>query len=92
MNGPTSAASGGGISSSTSVRIHPQRKLTKGVPYRVHIHVSGAAKPEFPLQPYIQAGWGDADVPVGTVVVPVHPSLVGDMNLKRACQLEEQKG
>lgn len=49
----------------------------------MHIHVSEAAKSTFPLEPYVQAGWGDADVEPGTVVIPVHPSQVSDMNLKR---------
>lgn len=61
--------------------------LTTGIPHRIHIAVSSAAKPVFPLEPYVQAGWGDAHVPMGTVVVPVHPSLIGDLNLKRELRI-----
>lgn len=55
----------------------------KSVLHRVHLGVSDTAKADWPLEPYVQTEWGSADVPPGTVVVPIHPSMVSDLNLKR---------
>ncbi|CAK9779956.1 hypothetical protein CC85DRAFT_158535 [Cutaneotrichosporon oleaginosum] len=55
----------------------------KSVRHRVHIGVSETAKPDWPLEPYVQTSYGTADVPPGTVVIPIHPSMVSDLNLKR---------
>ncbi|ORX39337.1 phosphatidylinositol-glycan biosynthesis class S protein [Kockovaella imperatae] len=53
-------------------------------PLRVHIKVSNRANTSFPLRPYVQAAevgsFGDNPRP-GTLVVPVHPSQVGDRHL-----------
>ncbi|WOO81447.1 GPI transamidase component PIG-S [Vanrija pseudolonga] len=49
---------------------------------RVHIAVSSAANASFPLEPYVSTAGSDS-LPDGTLVVPVHPGQVSDLNLKR---------
>ncbi len=56
------------------------------MPLRVHLRVWEHADTSFPLQPYVQApelGLMTSGIPAGTLVVPVHPSQVGDRFLKR---------
>ncbi|BEI84378.1 hypothetical protein CcaverHIS002_0409820 [Cutaneotrichosporon cavernicola] len=55
----------------------------KSASHRVHIEVSESAKADWPLEPYVQTSYGTADVQPGTVVIPIHPSMVSDLNLKR---------
>ncbi|TXT13700.1 hypothetical protein VHUM_01067 [Vanrija humicola] len=49
---------------------------------RVHIALDGAANTSFPLEPYVSTLAADS-VPSGALVIPVHPSQVSDLNLKR---------
>ncbi|GMK57143.1 hypothetical protein CspeluHIS016_0309830 [Cutaneotrichosporon spelunceum] len=55
----------------------------KSMQYRVHIDASESAKADWPLEPYVQTSYGTANVAPGTVVIPIHPSMVSDLNLKR---------
>lgn len=58
---------------------------------RVHIAVSSAANSSFPLEPYVSTPTSDK-LPDGTLVVPVHPGQVSDLNLKRGSNRERGRG
>ncbi|KAL7422966.1 GPI transamidase component [Cryptotrichosporon argae] len=52
-------------------------------PLRLHLQVDETAKTAFPLEPYIVSPTAISSVPAGTLVIPVHPSLISDRNLKQ---------
>ncbi|KAL1411135.1 GPI transamidase component [Vanrija albida] len=49
---------------------------------RVHIALDAAANASFPLEPYVSTGV-EGGRPAGTLVIPVNPAQVADVNLKR---------
>ena len=54
------------------------------LPLKVHILRTDRANTSFPLQPYVQAaeeGLLSSTVRPGTLVIPIHPSQVGDVHL-----------
>ena len=53
-------------------------------PLRVHVMAADRANSSFPLRPYVQAaeeGLLSSTMRPGTLVIPVHPSQIGDINL-----------
>lgn len=53
-------------------------------PLRAHIQVTKTAQAKFPLEHYVAAADSEhGSIAAGTLVVPIHPSLIGDQNLKR---------
>lgn len=103
MTGRTPRARGTGAlpTKRQGVRLHlwiqPPLKVTADLAgdrhaLRIHLKASDRANQSFPLEPYVQPPDAafQSNIQPGTLVVPVHPSLVPDRFLHR--QLAAQIG